>query len=278
MDGKLTGKLVRDSLKQKLKDLKLKSPPKLAIVAIEPQNASKIYIRNKIKAAENIGISAELYESQNDERGIIKLIEKLNNDAEVSGIIVQLPIPKNLNKFKIINSIAPTKDVDGLTYDSLGRLICNTDTFIPCTTLGIITLLNQYNIPIQGKNVVILGRSEIVGKPTAQALLNLDATVTILHSKSNNIKEHTQKADILIVAIGKSKFINKEYIKDNCVVIDVGINYNNENIEGDVDFNDVLNKASHVTPVPGGVGRMTVAMLMSNVVKAYIQQKNMFAF
>ena len=233
--------------------------------------ASQIYVKNKSKACDEIGIDFEEYllPEETTMQELLSLITKLNEEKEVKGILLQSPIPAHLDIQKAFETINPKKDVDGFHPISVGQACIGQDTFIPCTPLGIVRLLEEYKIPIEGKNVVILGRSNIVGKPLMQCMLKKNATVTICHSKTRNIQEITKQADILIVAIGKPKFITEEMVKENAVVIDVGMNrLENGKLCGDIDFEGVEKKASYITPVPGGVGPMTIAMLMQNVVKA----------
>ena len=204
---------------------------------------------------------------------VLEVIGKLNNDTTVNGILVQLPLPKEIDSDKIVNAISPLKDVDGLTDINNGLLFHDKDTLYSCTPYGIMELLDRYNINVSGKHVVIVGRSSLVGKPMAMMMLNRDATVTICHSKTKNLEEYTKKADVLIVAIGKANFITSDMVSDNTVVVDVGISRTENGLCGDVDFESVKDKCSYITPVPGGVGQMTVAMLAKNVLKAYEMQK-----
>ena len=205
---------------------------------------------------------------------LLELIERLNNDETIHGILVQSPLPKGLDANEAFRTISPKKDVDGFSISCKGKLFGNIDTFTPATPTGIMTLLDAYNIAIEGKNAVVVGRSNIVGKPMAMLLLNKNATVTIAHSKTKDLSEVTKKADILVVAVGKPKFITKEMVKEGAVVIDVGINRVDDKIYGDVDFENVKEVASYITPVPGGVGPLTIASLLENTVKAFINQKN----
>ena len=237
--------------------------------------ASKVYVRNKSRACEDVGIEYEEYllPAKTTREELLELIEKLNNDERVHGILVQSPLPEGLDANEAFRTILPKKDVDGFHPVNVGKLSLNQDCFVSCTPYGIIKMLEAYNVPIEGANAVIIGRSNIVGKPLAQCLLNKNATVTICHSKTKNLKEITKKADILIAAIGKSKFVTEDMVKENATVIDVGINRNEEGkLVGDTDFENIKEKVSFITPVPGGVGPMTIAMLMYNVVKAAKQQ------
>lgn len=268
IDGKAIAQKMREELKEEIEKNNLK--PGLAIIKVGDDPASEIYVRNKRKACENIGIKSEVYEFKEDvsESDLIACLNKLNNDDTIHGVMIQSPLPKKFDEDKLMNLIIPEKDVDGFGNMSLGKLASNDETFISATPYGIIKMLEHENIPIKGQNVVIVGRSKIVGRPLALALLNRDATVTITHSKTKNLRDFTTKADILIVAIGKKEFIKEEDINEGAVVIDVGINRENDKIYGDVDFAGASKKASYITPVPGGVGPMTITMLLSNAVKS----------
>lgn len=272
LDGKETAKKIREGLTNEVTELKNNGiVPKLAVIMVGDDNSSKIYVRNKSKACEEIGIEfTEYLLSENTTQSeLMELIDKLNNEKEINGILLQSPIPKHLDINEAFREISPDKDVDGFNPVNVGKLVLGQNTFISCTPFGIIKLLEEYNIPLEGKNAVIIGRSNIVGKPMSQCLLNKNATVTICHSKTNNLKEYTKNADILVSAIGKAKFITKDMIKDGAIVIDVGMNRNTEGkVCGDVDFENVKDITNYITPVPGGVGPMTIAMLMNNVVKA----------
>ncbi len=239
--------------------------------------ASQIYVQNKKLACEKVGIKSVSHELKEDvqEQELIQLINKLNSDKEIHGILVQLPLPAHIDENKIINAINPEKDVDGFHPLNIGKMMLGLKTLLPCTPSGIIEILKRSSIQIEGKHVVMVGRSNIVGKPVAQLLLNKNATITICHSKTKNLKEITRQADILVVALGKAKFIKKDMIKDKVIIIDVGINrLENNKICGDVDFENVKNKASLITPVPGGVGPMTIAMLLKNTLEAYLKFLN----
>ena len=271
IDGKELAASIRMQLKEDVLDLKKQGIiPKLAVIMVGDDKASKIYVRNKNKACEEVGIEYEEYlleESTKIEK-LLSLIETLNKKDDVYGILLQSPLPSHLDINLAIEKISPNKDVDGFHPINVGKLSLNQDCFVSCTPYGIIKMLDAYSIPIDGKHAVIIGRSNIVGKPLAQCLINRNATVTICHSKTKDLKEITKKADILIGAIGKPNFITGEMVKHDAVVIDVGINRTSEGIVGDVSFDEVEKKASYITPVPGGVGPMTIAMLMYNVVKA----------
>lgn len=271
IDGKELSKKIREQVKEKVENLNKKGIyPKLAVIMVGEDPASKVYVRNKSKACNEAGIEYEEFIlNENIEMDeLLNVIEKLNNRKDVHGILLQSPIPKQLDIYKAFEAIDAKKDVDGFNPINIGKLELNRETFISCTPHGVIKMLEEYNINLKGANVVVLGRSNIVGKPLVQCLLNKDATVTICHSKTKNIEEITQNADILISAIGKPKFVTANMVKENAVVIDVGINRLETGLVGDVDFEEVSKKASHITPVPGGVGPMTIAMLLHNVVIA----------
>ena len=272
IDGKALAKKIRENLKKECEELKQKGIiPKLAVIMVGNNPASKVYVKNKSKACEEIGIKFEEYllDENITQKELINLIEKLNKDNTIHGILLQSPIPEQLDINEAFRKISPEKDVDGFNPVNVGKLVLNQDTFVSCTPYGIMKMFEAYNIDLTGKNVTIIGRSNIVGKPLIQCCLNKNATVTICHSKTKELKEHTKKADILIAAIGKSKFITEDMVKKDAVVIDVGINRDeNGKLTGDVDFENVEKKASFITPVPGGVGPMTIAMLMNNVLKA----------
>jgi methylenetetrahydrofolate dehydrogenase (NADP+)/methenyltetrahydrofolate cyclohydrolase len=271
MDGKETARKIRENLKGKVDDLKAKNIfPKLAVIMVGDDGASKIYVRNKSKACEEVGIEYEefLLGDETTQEELLNLINELNNRQDINGILLQSPIPKHLNINEAFRTILPEKDVDGFNPINVGKLVLGQETLISCTPFGIIKLLEEYNVPIEGKNAVVIGRSNIVGKPMFNCLLNKNATVTICHSKTENLKKITKTADILVSAIGKPKFVTKDMVKPGAVVIDVGINRNEQGkVCGDVDFENVKDLASYITPVPGGVGPMTIAMLMNNIVK-----------
>ena len=272
INGKKLAKEIREDLKIKCEELKEKGiKPKLAVIMVGDDNASQVYVRNKSKVCDEIGIEFEehLLEANIEQKVLIDLIEKLNKDKNIHGILLQSPIPEHLDINEAFRAIASEKDVDGFNPLNVGKLCLDQDTFVSCTPYGIMKMFEAYNIDLTGKNVTILGRSNIVGKPLIQCCLNKNATVTVCHSKTKDLKQHTQNGDVVIAAIGKSKFVTDDMIKPGAVVIDVGINRSDDgNITGDVDFESVYNKASYITPVPGGVGPMTIAMLMNNVIKA----------
>ena len=269
MDGKSLSEKIRTEIKTEIKTYMIK--PCLAVIQIGDDPASNVYIKSKEKACNEVGIYFKhiKYDEDTREKEIINKIVELNNDEYVNGILLQLPIPSKYNQEKLINYIARNKDVDGLTDINVGKLVNNKKCLVSCTPQGIIELLKHYEINVEGKNVVIVGRSNLVGKPLISLFLNKNATVTICHSKTENLKYHTLNADILVVAVGKKHFITDDMVKDGAVIVDVGINRDDSKLYGDVDFEKVSKKSSFITPVPGGVGPMTVAMLLKNVNECY---------
>ena len=272
IDGKKISKEIKDELKEKVADYKAKGTEiTLVVIQVGDDPASSVYVRNKKKACEYIGINSKSYElpESTTEQELLGLIDKFNNDDSINGILVQLPVPKHIDPTKIINAISPSKDVDGFHPYNVGCLSIGERGFVSCTPAGVLELLKRYNIDIDGKNAVIVGRSNIVGKPMSTLMLKENATVTVTHSHTSNLKEVCKGADILIVAIGKNKFITSDYVKEGAVVIDVGIHRDGNNkLSGDVDYDDVAQHTSAITPVPGGVGPMTIAMLMNNCVES----------
>lgn len=272
LNGKEFAKKVRKQVKEDVAILKEKGVnPKLAVIMVGNNSSSEVYVRNKSKACEKTGIDFEefLMPENTEEKELLDLIEKLNNDDSIHGILLQSPVPKHIDINKAFRTISPKKDVDGFNPINVGNLSIGEDCFISCTPYGVIKLLEEYNIELEGKEAVVLGRSNIVGKPMAQCLLAKNATVTTCHSRTKDIDKVIKRADIVIAAIGKSKFVKKEMIKDGAVVVDVGINrLDDGSLVGDVDYEGVSEVASYITPVPGGIGPMTIAMLVSNVVKA----------
>lgn len=270
IDGKKISNEIKDELKEEIIRLNKEGiKVKLVVVLVGDNSASEVYVRNKQKACEYVGIESETYNlpESTSQSELLELVNKLNNDKEVSGILVQLPLPKHIDEDFIIKTISPLKDVDGFHPENVGKLSIGQKGYVSCTPSGVIELLKRYNIDIEGQNCVIIGRSNIVGKPMAMLLLRENATVTICHSKTKDLKEFTQKADILIAAIGRAKFITADYVKEDAIVIDVGMNRDEEGkLCGDVDFEDVKDKVKAITPVPGGVGPMTIAALLRNVV------------
>ena len=269
----LDGKTVKKELLEKLKEELLTLPRQLGLTLIQvgEDPASNVYVGQKEKMALEVGYNfnhVKLDENVTEEE-LLKVIDELNADELVDGILVQMPLPKHLDAKKIQNRVDPFKDVDGLCDINAGKLMHNVDTLVPCTPYGIMSMLEHYEIDVTGKNVVVIGRSDLVGKPIAQLMQNANATVTVCHSKTANLAEYTKMADILVVAIGKANFITGDMIKENAVVIDVGINRVDGKLVGDVDFTSAEEIASYITPVPGGVGQMTVAELGRNVLKAH---------
>lgn len=272
IDGKKISAEIKDELKEKVTALKAEGKEiTLAVIQVGNDPASTVYVGNKKKSCAYIGIRSLAYELPEDttEEELLSLVEQLNQSRDVHGILVQLPLPKQINEDKIIKAIAPAKDVDGFHPQSVGALNIGQPGFVSCTPAGIIQLLKRSGIEIDGKECVIVGRSNIVGKPMALLLLRENGTVTVCHSHTKNLKDVCKRADILVAAIGKPKFFNHEYVKEGAVVIDVGIHRNENNkLCGDVDYEDVFPHVSAITPVPGGVGPMTIAMLMYNCVQA----------
>lgn len=274
IDGKIISTKIKEELKAEIKTYMIK--PCLAVIQIGNDEASNVYISAKQKACSEVGIYLKHIKFDEDSREIeiINKIIELNNDEYVHGILLQLPIPEKFNEEKLINYISRNKDVDGLTDINVGKLINNKKCLVSCTPQGIIKLLEESGVSIPGENVVIVGRSKLVGKPLISLFLNNDATVTVCHSKTNNLKEFTKNADILVVAVGKKHLITEDMVKKDSVVIDVGINRIDGKLYGDVDYENVKNKVSLITPVPGGVGPMTVAMLLCNVNTVYKNLNN----
>ena len=275
IDGKKIAAEIKDELKEKVAELNNHNIEiTLCVIQVGKDPASTVYVGNKKKACEYVGIKSLAYElpEETTQEELLALVHKLNADNSVNGILVQLPLPKHIDEDLIIQNIAIEKDVDGFHPQSVGKLSIGQKGFVSCTPAGVIELLKRYNIPIEGKECVIVGRSNIVGKPMAILMLRENATVTVCHSRTKNLKEVAKRADILIAAIGKTKFITKDFVKEGAVVIDVGINRNEFNkLCGDVDFDDVLSKVNAITPVPGGVGAMTIAMLMNNCVESVME-------
>lgn len=275
IDGKMLAKSIRESLADEVKKENIKA--KLAIILCGDNEASRVYVNIKSKACKEVGIAFEEFHLERDvtEVELEDLIVKLNNDENVNGILLQYPVPKQTDLNKIAALIDKDKDVDGFNPYNIGMLNMGRPNFIPCTPYGIMKMFEKYNIDLNGKKAVIIGRSNVVGKPMAECLLNKNATVTICHSKTKDLKYELKQADIIIAACGKEKIVTADMVKDNAVVIDVGTNRDkNGKLCGDVDFDNVKEKASFITPNPGGVGPMTVAMLMKNCIKAYkIQQR-----
>ena len=275
VDGKRISQEIKDELKAEVADLAQQGKTaSLAVIQVGGDPASSVYVRNKKNACAYIGIGSESYElpEETTEEELLALIQELNQKEEVHGILVQLPLPAHIDEEKVILAIDPSKDVDGFHPQSAGALMIGSKGFLPCTPAGVIQLLKRSGVEMEGKNCVIVGRSNIVGKPMAMLMLRENATVTVAHSRTKNLKELCKQADILIVAIGKPKFITEEYVKEGAVVIDVGINRDEEGkLCGDVDFDQVKEKVGMITPVPGGVGPMTITMLMEQTYQAALR-------
>ena len=271
LDGKVVKTMALEGLKKLVNEIE--RPLGLTVIQVGDNASSNIYIKKKRKMAEFLGFNFNHIKLEDDVtlEGILRIIDELNNDEEVDGILVQMPVSEHLDSKVIQNAINPLKDVDGLTDINMGKLVHKKECLVPCTALGIMELLNYYNIPVISKNVVVVGRSDLVGRPVAELLINASATVTLCHSKTKDLASITRGADILIVAVGKSRLITKDMVKDGAVVIDVGINkLEDGSLCGDVDFENVKDKCSYITPVPGGVGQMTVLELGFNTYKAYL--------
>ena len=268
IDGKEVAAQVTENVKKRVEVLKEKGlTPGLAVVLVGNNSASQTYVNNKTKTCERLGmysVMVTLDENMSEEE-LLQNVAALNNDEKIHGILVQLPLPKHINEDRVISAISPLKDVDGFHPENVGKMMIGQQTFIPCTPFGVMKLLEYSDVDVAGKHAVIIGRSNIVGKPMGQLLLQKDATVTYCHSKTKDLRAMTKQADILVVALGRAKMIDASYIKDGAVVIDVGINRDENNkLCGDVDFESAKEVASKITPVPGGVGPMTIAMLMEN--------------
>jgi len=272
IDGKAIGQEIRVEIRNRVTELKAQGcTPGLAVILVGENQASHTYVRNKEKSSREVGMKSELVKlpATVTEDELLGHIEKLNQDDSIHGILVQLPLPEHIDENRIILAINPEKDVDGFHPENVGKMIIGQRSFLSCTPYGIIKLLERTNTPIKGKHAVIVGRSNIVGKPMGQLLLQRDATVTYCHSKTVDLASYTKQADILIVAIGRTKFISEEHVKDGAVIIDVGMNRDeNGKLCGDVDFEAVKDKASAITPVPGGVGPMTITMLLKNTLQS----------
>ena len=273
LDGKELALKIRGEIKGEVKACLIR--PSLAVIQIGENEETDTYIKNKEKACSEVGIYFRhfKFDDQTPELSIINKIKELNNDEYVNGIIVHLPIPEKYNEKRILNAIINSKDIDGLTDINTGRLVNGKKTLIPCTPLAVVTLLKEYGIEFAGKDVCIVGRSKLVGRPLASILLNEDATVTVCHSKTENLKDKTSKADIVIMAAGVPNLLKGDMIKSGAVVVDVGINSQDGKLVGDVKFDEVSKKASYITPVPGGIGPMTIAMTLSNVITCYKNKK-----
>ena len=273
IDGKKIAETLRQKLKKEIIEIKssFKSVPGLTVILIGEDPASKIYVKNKEKFSKEIGINSEVikYPENIEEKEVLSKIIELNKNKKVSGILVQLPLPKHINKQKVIETILPEKDVDGFHPINVGNLSSGYDSKIPCTPLGCFILLKEVEKNLSGKHAVVIGRSNLNGKPMAQLLLKENCTVTITHSKTKDLKSQCNKADIIIAAVGKPKLVKGDWVKKNAIVIDVGINKTSDGIVGDIDFNEVSKVARAITPVPGGVGPMTIACLLRNTVECF---------
>lgn len=268
IDGNLQSEILRRKIASEVSKMHIK--PRLAVVLVGSNPASQIYVKIKMKRAQEVGIETELHAFEEDisNEQILSSIDSLNQDLRVHGILVQMPMPNHLDKASVLNSISPEKDVDGFSPVNVGRLYSQNPLFVPCTPLGVMHLINSIETNLSGLNAAVIGRSNIVGRPVAELLLQADCTVTILHSKTRNMEKICRESDLIVAAAGSPKMITRDYIKPGAIVIDVGITKVDSQIVGDVDFDDVIDLVSHITPVPGGVGPMTVAYLLSNTVKA----------
>lgn len=278
IDGKKVSAQVKEQVANETKELKAKGiPPGLAVILVGDDPASRVYVNNKKKACELVGFKSVEYAlpATTTQQELLDLVDELNNRDDINGILCQLPLPKGLDDNAVIEAISPLKDVDAFHKQNVGRIMIGDYDFLPCTPAGIMEMLHAYDISVDGKKCVVIGRSNIVGKPMAMLLLHENGTVTICHSHTKNLKEITSEADILVAAIGKAKFVTADMVKDGAVVIDVGMNRDEDNkLCGDVDFENVKDKCSFITPVPGGVGPMTIAILMKNTLKAAKLQNN----
>ena len=279
LDGKELSKKIKTQLKLEVETLKNKTgkTPKLAVVLVGDDPASAIYVKNKKNACKFVGITSEVkvLDKSTTQTELESVLSTLNSDKTVNGILLQLPLPNGLNERQALNCIAPQKDVDGLTTVNMGKLLTNEQGLTPCTPTGIMELFNEYNINLDGKHVVIINRSLLVGKPLEQMLLHKNATVTICHRNTKNIESLTKNADIIVTAVGKKNFLTKSMVKKNATIIDVAIVRDENGICGDADFKMLVKKAEFITPVPGGVGPLTIAMLLKNTIKAFKNQNNL---
>lgn len=278
IDGKVLAQKIRDGLKEKASEYKEKygRVPGLAVILVGEDAASQVYVRMKNKACEEAGFKSivdRMPETVSTEELLAK-VEAYNNDDSINGILVQLPLPKQIDEKKVLYAIKPEKDVDGFHPVNVGLLSIGEDALAPCTPAGVMVMFEEYGIELSGKNVVVLGRSNIVGKPMAALLIKASATVTVCHSKTKNLKDICRRADIIVAAIGRANFVTADMVSDGAVIIDVGINRLEDKLVGDVDYDAVEGKASYITPVPGGVGPMTIAMLLSNTLKAFEKTLN----
>lgn len=280
IDGKKVSSTVKEQVKNETAELKAKGiTPGLAVILVGDDPASRVYVNNKKKACEYVGFRSEEFAlpATTSQKELLDLVEQLNDREDINGILCQLPLPEGLDDNAVIEAISPLKDVDAFHKQNVGRIMIGDYDFLPCTPAGIMEMLHSYDISVDGKNCVVIGRSNIVGKPMAMLLLHENGTVTICHSRTKNLKEITSQADILVAAVGKPKFVTADMVKDGAVVIDVGMDRDeNGKLCGDVDFENVKDKCSYITPVPGGVGPMTIATLMKNTLKAAKLQNKIY--
>lgn len=276
LDGKALSLKVANELSEKVSEYKKNGlHPKLATVLVGDDPASRVYVNLKKKDSEKIGIDyEEFYYDDISEEDLLSLIDKLNKRKDIHGILVQLPLPKHIDSNKVLERIDPIKDVDGFTPINVGRILLNISDIFPCTPKGVVKILDEYNIPIEGADITIINRSNIIGKPLAAMMINRGGTVTVVHSKTNNLKEKTRHADIVVVGVGKTDFLTADMVKEGAVVVDVGITRDVDGIKGDVKYDEVSKKTSYITPVPGGVGPMTRAMLLENLIICFIKQND----
>lgn len=279
IDGKKVSAQVKEQVRIETEELVKKGiKPGLAVIIVGDDQASRVYVNNKKKACEKVGFLSKEFAlpATTTQEELLSLVKELNEDKEINGILCQLPLPKGLDEKAVIEAISPLKDVDAFHASNVGKIMIGDYDFLPCTPAGVMEMLHSYNIPVEGKECVVIGRSNIVGKPMAMLLLHENGTVTITHSRTKNLKEVTKRADILVAAIGKPKFVTADMVKEGAVVIDVGMDRDeNGKLCGDVDFENVKEKCSAITPVPGGVGPMTIAVLMKNTLKACKIQNNL---
>ncbi len=271
LDGKIMAAAVMEELKIRVDALKAKGvTPGLAVILVGDDPASQVYVRNKGLACEQLGMTSETLRlpAETDQETLEKIIDELNRDDRFNGILVQLPLPRHLDEAAALAKILPEKDVDGFHIENAGKLFTGQDGVVACTPKGIMYMLEKAGVELSGKNAVVIGRSNIVGKPIAMLLLDANCTVTICHSRTKNLAEHTRNADVLVAAVGRPRFVTADMVKEGAAVVDVGINRVEGKLCGDVDFDAVAEKASYITPVPGGVGKMTICMLMANTVEA----------
>lgn len=276
LDGKALSLKVANELSEKVSEYKKNGlHPKLATVLVGDDPASRVYVNLKKKDSEKIGIDyEEFYYDDISEEDLLSLIDKLNKRKDIHGILVQLPLPKHIDSNKVLERIDPIKDVDGFTPINVGRILLNISDIFPCTPKGVVKILDEYNIPIEGADITIINRSNIIGKPLAAMMINRGGTVTVVHSKTKDLKEKTRHADIVVVGVGKTDFLTADMVKEGAVVVDVGITRDVDGIKGDVKYDEVSKKTSYITPVPGGVGPMTRAMLLENLIICFIKQND----